>query len=183
MSALVGALGASLTTMCANLGANKRGWEDRVEEFSAFAEQGQSIKADLMRLVDEDTRSFNAIMSGFRLPKDTEEDKAIRTKAIQDASVYATQVPLQVMRRSYEIFDLAMAMVEKGNPNSITDAGVGALAAEMCIHGAYFNVMINAGSLSDKQVANELVSEAKEIRANAVERKNEISAKVEAAFV
>jgi len=183
VSALVGALGASLTTMCANLGANKRGWEDRVEEFSAFAEQGQSIKADLMRLVDEDTRSFNAIMSGFRLPKDTEEDKAIRTKAIQDASVYATQVPLQVMRRSYEIFDLAMAMVEKGNPNSITDAGVGALAAEMCIHGAYFNVMINAGSLSDKQVANELVSEAKEIRANAVERKNEISAKVEAAFV
>lgn len=183
VSALVGALGASLTTMCANLGANKRGWEDRVGEFSAYAEKGQSIKAELLRLVDEDTRSFNAIMQSFRLPKDTAVDKAARTKAIQDASVYATQVPLQVMRRTYEIFDLAIAMVEKGNPNSITDAGVGALAAEMCIHGAYFNVMINAGSLTDKEVASNLVSEAKDIRAKAVDRKNEISAKVEAAFI
>ena len=150
ISAYVGALGVSLATMVANISSHKRGWDDRWAFFSEWASKGQQIKNQLLDLVDEDTNSFNAIMQAFRLPKGTDEEKAARQKAIQEATKYAIEVPLQIMEQAISSFEVIQKMTEIGNPNSITDAGVGALCARAAVHGAYLNVKINAADLKDK---------------------------------
>ena len=163
ISAYVGSLGASLSAMVANLSANKRGWEERTEEFSGWAVKAQAIKDKLLFYVDEDTRSFNGIIDAIRMPKDSEEEKAARSKAILEASIYAAEVPLQVMQTAFRAYETIEAMVEHGNKNSITDAGVGALCIHAAIQGAGMNVMVNAKDLSDKAVAERLRSDAQKI--------------------
>ena len=163
ISAYVGALGASLATMVANLSSHKKGWDDQWEYFSNFAQKGQIIKDELLKLVDEDTNAFNKIMNAFGLPKNSDEEKQARTQAIQDATLYATQVPLKTMQVCFSGYEIAQAMVEKGNPNSVTDAGVGALCIRAAIYGAYLNVKINASGLKDKIVAEKLVADANAI--------------------
>ncbi len=143
ISAYVGALGAALGTMVANLSAHKRGWDERWAFFSQWAEQGQQIKEALLRLVDEDTRAFEGIMQAFRLPKGTEEEKATRREAIQAATRYAIEIPLKVAETALSSFDLLETMLKEGNPNSITDAAVGALCARAAVRGAALNVRIN----------------------------------------
>lgn len=143
ISAYVGALGAALGTMVANLSAHKRGWDERWEFFSRWAEQGQEIEEELLKLVDEDTRAFEGIMQAFRLPKGTAEEKAARRAAIQGATRYAIEIPLKVAETALRAFDLLEAMVKEGNPNSITDAAVGALCARAAVRGAAMNVRIN----------------------------------------
>ena len=160
ISAYMGALAAALGTMVANLSAHKAGWDERWEEFSDWADRGQALMTELLRLVDEDTAAFNRIMAAFQLPKKTEADKAARTKAIQEATLYATQVPLQTMKAAAQTFDVCKAMAEEGNPNSVSDAGVGALAARAAVLGAGLNVKINAASLSDRTTAEALIAEA-----------------------
>lgn len=183
ISAYAGALGVSLATMVANLSAAKRGWEDKWEIFSDWAEKGQHIRQRLLFLADEDTRSFNAIMEAFQLPNDTEEEKADRSNAVEVASVYATRVPLEVMKTTAEGLPLIKEMVTTGNQNSITDAGVGALCARTAIEGAFMNVRINAKGLKDRNVADELVQEAREIFQNANLYINEIIEHVETKLI
>ncbi|UBM62951.1 glutamate formimidoyltransferase [Candidatus Sulfidibacterium hydrothermale] len=163
ISAYVGALGASLGTMVANLSAHKRGWDDRWEEFSDWAEKGQQYKDELLHLVDEDTRAFNRIMEAFGLPKKTEEEKKARSKAIEEASKYAMEIPLKVMETAYNSIAVMRAMAENGNPNSVSDAGVGALCAVTAVEGAYLNVKINAMGIHDKQFTGKLLQQAEEI--------------------
>lgn len=177
VAAYVGALGASLGTMVANLSAGKRGWDDRLELFSAWAEKGQQLKDALLNLVDEDTQAFNRIMDAYRLPKESEEEKAIRQQTIQTATQYAAEVPLRTMQLAFEVFELAEAMVEQGNPNSITDGAVGALCAHAAILGAWFNVGINAASLQDEKVKSELMAKAQEIGRQAEETVQRIKLK------
>ncbi|MFM6951644.1 MAG: glutamate formimidoyltransferase [Bacteroidota bacterium] len=165
ISALAGALGAALGTMVANLSAIKKGWEDRVGEFSPWAEQGQTLKDRLVALVDEDTRAFDAIMTAFGLPKDTPEQVSIRKQAIQDASKYATEVPFRTMQTAFECLPLLKQMAEHGNPNSLSDVGVGALCIKTAVRGAWLNVLINAQGLSDKPWAENIVSEARALLA------------------
>ena len=160
ISAYVGVLGASLGTMVANLSAGKRGWDDQLESFSEWAEKGQHLKDELLHLVDEDTNAFNQIMASFRLPKSTAEEKAARTQAIQDATKFAIETPLRTMEVAFKIFELADAMVRDGNPNSVTDAGVGALCARAAVHGAWMNVKINVQSLKDKEMAASFLEKA-----------------------
>ncbi|NNC95096.1 MAG: glutamate formimidoyltransferase [Chitinophagales bacterium] len=160
ISAYIGALGASLATMVANLSSHKRGWDDRWEEFSNWAEKGQSIKDKLLHLVDEDTASFNGIMNAFRLPKGNEDEVAERKKAIENATKYAIEVPFQVMEVSLHSFELIKTMADIGNPNSVSDAGVGALCARSAVIGAYLNVKINIGGLQDKQYGDQKLKEA-----------------------
>ena len=174
ISAYVGVLGVSLGTMVANLSASKKGWEDRWEEFSNWAEKGQAYKKQLLDLVDEDTRSFNAIMNGFSLPKGTDEEKAIRKQAIQDATKYAIEVPLKVMEVSLATMEVMKAMVEIGNPNSITDAGVGSLCARTAVLGAHMNVKINTGSYDDKTFVSDILKKAAAIEEQAVKLEGEI---------
>jgi len=182
ISAYTAALGASLGTMVANLSANKRGWEDRVEEFSIYAEQGQAIKDKLLYYVDEDTRSFNGILEAFRLPKDSPEEKQARAEAIENASIYATEVPLAVMETAFSAYPLLEAMIEKGNPNSITDAGVGALAIHMAIHGACMNVLVNASGLKTTDKANSLKKSASDILTKSKKISEELASRVEKAI-
>ena len=172
ISAYMGALGAALGTMVANLSSHKPGWDDQWEKFSQWADKGQELMTELLHLVDEDTEAFNRIMAAFGLPKKTEEDKAARSQAIQEATLYATQVPLHTMQASFRAFDICRAMAEEGNPNSVSDAGVGALAARAAVLGAGLNVKINAGSLKDREVADKLIAEANELiqKANAEEQ-------------
>ncbi len=151
VSAYVGALGSSLGEMVANLSANKRGWEDKVEKFSSIANQIDEIRKDLLFLVDEDADSFDRIMSSFKLPNSSEEEKKIRMKAIYDSSIYAAEVPLRVMRRSYDSYNLIHELAQNGNQNSISDAGVACLCIHAAIHGAYLNVKINLKDISDDQ--------------------------------
>lgn len=171
ISAYIGSLGASLATMVANLSSHKPGWDNRWEEFSDWAEKGQKIKDDLLLLVDEDTIAFNKIMDAFGLPKSNDVEKAARTKAIQDATKYATEVPFKTMQRVYDSLEIIKAMALDGNPNSVTDAGVGALCARSAIMGAYLNVMINASGLSDKAFASDIIKRGKELveKAQAIE--------------
>jgi len=150
ISAYVGALGVSLATMVANLSSHKRSWDARWEEFSEWAAKGQQLKDELLLLVDEDTNSFNAIMTAFRLPKGSEAEKTARSKAIQEATKYAIDVPFKVMEKTIATFEIIQAMAETGNPNSVTDAGVGALCARAAVHGAFLNVKINTADLDDK---------------------------------
>ena len=179
IAAYVGALGVSLGTMVANLSSHKKVWDDRWEEFSEIAEKGQHLKSDLLRLVDEDTNAFNQIMSAFSLPKSNEVEKGIRKKAILEATLFAIDVPLTVMKKSLETFDVIKSMAEKGNPNSVSDAGVGALCAKAAVHGAYLNVMINASGLEDKAFANAKTDLAKSMLENAKSLELEILETVE----
>ncbi len=179
VSAYVGALGVSLGTMVANLSSHKRGWDERWEEFSKWAEKGQAIKNELLYLVDEDTRAFNRIMAAFGMPKKSEKDKKARHQAIQDATKYAIQIPFRIMQKAYESMDVMEAMVEKGNPASITDAGVGALCARTAVIGAFMNVKINAEGLEDKEFYEELYREGQEIEADARKKEEEIIRMVE----
>ncbi|MEM1318791.1 MAG: glutamate formimidoyltransferase [Bacteroidota bacterium] len=176
ISAYVGALGVSLSTMVANLSAHKRGWDDRWEEFSEWAEKGQQIKDQLLQLVDEDTRSFNAIMEAFRLPKGNDKEKAIRKTAIQNATRYAIEVPFKVMQIAMQSFDPVKAMAEIGNPNSVTDAGVGALCIRAAVHGAFLNVKINAGGLDDKAFVEQVLREGGAMIAQADEQEAAVMA-------
>ena len=174
ISAYAGAMGAALATMVANLSSHKRGWDDRWEEFSVWAEKGQAIKDELLHLVDEDTASFNAIMAAFGLPKGTDAEKAARSEAIQAATKYAIQVPFRVMEVSHSSFGLIKAMAETGNPNSVTDAGVGALCARTAVMGAHLNVKINAAGLKDKTFLEGVLAKAKKLEEEAIEMEQEI---------
>ncbi|MCB0568906.1 MAG: glutamate formimidoyltransferase, partial [Phaeodactylibacter sp.] len=144
VAAYVGALGVSLGTMVANLSAHRRGWDDKWEEFSGWAEKGQELRDALLRLVDEDTRAFNRIIEAVRLPKETEAEKRARAEAMEEATKYATEIPFRTMELAFRSFDVIKAMAQAGNPNSASDAGVGALCARAAIMGAYLNVRINA---------------------------------------
>lgn len=174
IAAYMGALGAALGTMVANLSSHKAGWDDRWQEFSDWAVKGQELMGQLLHLVDEDTQAFNGIMAAFGLPKGTEEEKAARSEAIQKATLYAAQVPLSTMRASFDAFAICRAMAENGNPNSVSDAGVGALAARAAVLGAGLNVKINAASLKDRQCAESLIDEANILIAKANEAEREI---------
>lgn len=174
ISAYMGALGAALGTMVANLSSHKAGWDARWEEFSNWADKGQKIQAELMTLVDEDTEAFNRIMEAFGLPKKTEEEKAARSAAIQAATLFATQVPLHTMQASFKVFELCKAMAEEGNPNSVSDAGVGVLAARAAVLGAGLNVKINASGLKDRETADKLVGETNEL----IKKANELEAEI-----
>lgn len=179
ISAYMGALGAALGTMVANLSSHKAGWDDRWEEFSDWADRGQALLAELLHLVDEDTEAFNRIMAVFAMPKSTDEEKAARSAALQEATLYATEVPLRTMKAAVRVFPLVRAMAETGNPNSVSDAGVGALAARSAVLGACLNVKINAAGLKDRERAGALVAEAESIAADAVRLETEVLAIVE----
>ena len=170
VSAYMGALGAALGTMVANLSAHKPGWDDRWESFSGWAVKGQEILSGLLFLVDEDTKAFNKIMAAFSLPKGSETDKQIRSNAIQSATQYATEIPLKTMNTAFSAFDLIDAMVRDGNPNSLSDAGVGALAIRSAIYGAYMNVRINSSDLKNRDLAESLVSQAEDLLQKTIER-------------
>ncbi len=174
ISAYVGALGVSLGTMVANLSSHKRGWDDRWEEFSNWAEKGMAIQQELIKLVDEDTNAFNKIMDAFGLPKSTDDEKKVRKQAIQDATKYATEIPFRVMKKSYESLEVIRAMAEVGNPNSVSDAGVGALCVRSAVMGAYLNVKINAAGLDDKEFVEQILTKGKEIEFRTVEQEREI---------
>ncbi len=174
ISAYMGALAAALGTMVANLSSHKAGWDERWEEFSVWAEKGQAMKDALLHLVDEDTNAFNKIMDAFGLPKKTDEEKAARSAAIQEATKYATEVPFHTMQEAFKTFDIVQAMAETGNPNSVTDAGVGALCARSAVMGAHLNVQINASSLKDEAFKADILGKAAEIEKQALAREAEI---------
>ena len=180
VSAYIGARGAAFGTMVANLSSHKPGWDDRCAEFSNHAENGMAIEQELLHLVDEDTEAFNKIMAAFGMPKASEEDKRLRAEAIEKATLFAAQVPLQTMKAAMKVFSLCKALVETGNPNSGSDAGVGALAARAAVLGAGLNVKINAASLVDKETANSLIQEANCLAEKACEDEQEIIKMVEA---
>ncbi len=179
VSAYVGALGAALGTMVANLSAHKRGWDERWEEFSDWAEKGKAIHDKLLKLVDEDTAAFNAIMDAFGLPKNTDQEKKLRSAAIQAATKHAIEVPFEVMKTAAQVMEVIQAMATIGNPNSLSDAGVGALCVRTAVYGAYLNVRINAGGLSDKEFSRRILSEAAEILEKAKAKEAEILSMVE----
>lgn len=176
ISAYMGALGAALGTMVANLSSHKPGWDADWEKFSQWAEKGQKIMSEMLHLVDEDTNAFNKIMDAFGLPKGSDEEKARRTAAIQAATLYATQVPLSTMKCAFSAFELVEAMAREGNPNSVSDAGVGALALWSAIQGAWLNVKINAAGLKDRSSADQLLEEAAQIAINADSRRDTVIA-------
>jgi glutamate formiminotransferase/formiminotetrahydrofolate cyclodeaminase len=157
VAACMGAMGAALGAMVANLSAHKKGWEDRWEEFSGWADKGKTCQDELLRLIDLDTQAFNRIMDAIGLPQKNEEDKLKRKEAIQQATRHAMEIPFRVMQVSYESMEVLMAMAKTGNPNSVSDAGVGALAARSAVLGAALNVRINAGSFEDKDYATQLL--------------------------
>lgn len=163
ISAYMGSLGAALATMVANLSAHKAGWDDRWKEFSDVAEQGRVLVDSLLHLVDEDTEAFNGIMAVFAMPKGTDAEKAARAEAMERATEYATRVPLRTMEETLKVFTLAKLMAENGNPASVSDAGVGALAARAAVRGALLNVKINAAGLKNRELADELVGRGEEI--------------------
>lgn len=163
IAAYVGTLGVSLGTMVANLSAHKSGWDDKWEFFSEWAEKGQAYKNKLLFLVDEDTNSFNKIIEGFRMPKSTGEEKEMRQKAIQDATKYATEVPLEVMQTTYNSMEVMQAMLQNGLQSSLSDAGVGILCARAAVVGAYFNVRINAKDIKDRVFADDILKKSKDV--------------------
>ena len=174
IAAYVGALGISLGTMVANLSSHKPGWDERWKEFSDWADKGQYYKNELLKLVDADTKAFNQIMSAFGLSKSTEEEKKVRTRAIQEATKYAIEVPFKVMNLAYESMAVMKAMAEVGNPNSVSDAGVGALCARSAVMGAFMNVRINAKDYADKNFASDIIAKGKEIENKTIELEKEI---------
>lgn len=174
ISAYVGALGVSLATMVANLSSHKKGWDDRWEEFSQWAEKGVQYKNELVKLVDADTKAFNQIMTAFGLPKSTDEEKVARSKAIQEATLFAIEIPLKVMEISYDSMEVIKAMAEIGNPNSVSDAGVGALCARSAVMGAFMNVRINASGYDDKIFIAEVLNRGREIENKTIALEAEI---------
>ena len=174
ISAYLGALGAALAAMVANLSSHKPGWDDRWEKFSDWAVKAQEVKNELLALVDEDTNSFNRVMDAFGLPKSTAEEKAFRSDAIQLATKYAAEVPLRTMERAFESFHVIKAMAENGNPNSVTDAGVGALCARSAVMGAFLNVKINVSGLKDAAFVEDLMAKGAEIERQAIQAESEI---------
>jgi glutamate formiminotransferase/formiminotetrahydrofolate cyclodeaminase len=174
IAAYVGSLGVSLATMVANLSSHKKGWDDRWEEFSNWADKGQRYKNELLRLVDMDTKAFNGIMSAFGLPKSTAEEKALRSKAIQEATKFAIEIPFKVMQASFDSMEVIKVMAETGNPNSVSDAGVGALCARSAVMGAFMNVRINAASYDDKTFVNDIVARGKQIEDKTIVMEAEI---------
>ncbi len=163
VSAYVGALGAALGTMVANLSAHKPGWDEKWEYFSDWAEKGQEITDELLALVDEDTAAFNKIMTALGLPKGSDTEKAARAKALEEATIYAAEVPLKTMKTAFKAIEVLDAMAKDGNPNSASDAGVGALCIKTAIHGAYLNVKINAEGITNRDIAEKLLKEAESI--------------------
>lgn len=174
ISAYIGSLGVSLATMVANLSSHKKGWDSRWEEFSQWAEKGQTLKDELTRLVDADTAAFNKIMTAFGLPKANDEEKAIRKQAIQEATKFAIEIPFKVMQLSYESMTLIKAMADIGNPNSVSDAGVGALCARSAVMGAFMNVRINASGYDDKNYVNDIIAKGKNIESKTMALEAEI---------
>jgi len=174
ISAYVGALGVSLGTMVANLSSHKAGWDSRWEEFSTWAEKGQAYNDKLLKLVDEDTNAFNKIMDAIRMPKGSDDEKAIRKQAINDATKYAIETPYQVMKTAFESMNVMKAMVEIGNPNSVTDAGVGALCARTAVMGAFMNVKINCAGFDDNNYVKDMISKAQDIEDKTIALESEI---------
>lgn len=174
ISAYMGALGAALGTMVANLSSHKAGWDARWKEFSDWAERGQELLGRLLALVDEDTAAFDRIMAALGMPKGSEEEKKARSEALQAATLYATQVPLKTMKAASEVFPIVRAMAQDGNPASVSDAGVGALAARSAVLGAQLNVRINAAGLKDREAAESLCAEADVIAKDAIAQETEI---------
>ncbi len=174
ISAYVGALGISLATMVANLSSHKQGWDERWKEFSDWADKGQYYKNELLKLTDADTKAFNQIMAAFGLPKSTDEEKKTRTQAIQDATKLAIEIPFRVMNLAYESMEVIQAMATTGNPNSISDAGVGALCARSAVIGAFMNVRINAASYNDKNFVEDIIAKGKAIEEKTIALENEI---------
>jgi glutamate formiminotransferase/formiminotetrahydrofolate cyclodeaminase len=175
----MGALGVSLGGMVANLSAGKRGWEDKLSYFSDWAVKAQQLKDELLFLVDEDTAAFNKVMIAFALPKDSAEEKAARSEAIQLANKYAAEIPLRVMETASKSYPLLAEMAEKGNPASISDVGVGLLALRACIDGAALNVRINLAGLKDETLKSDLLQKVREISAESESRFKGISQIVE----
>ena len=179
VSAYMGSLGVALGTMVANISSHKRGWEDRWKEFSDWAEKGKEIQNKLLQLVDEDTAAFNMILNAYNLPRKTEEEFIIRKSAVQEATRDAMLVPFKVMETAFSGFGLIKEMVRKGNPNSVTDAAVGALAIRSCIRGAFMNVRINASGLEDKEFVSEIVKKGQTIESEAIREEEDILKKAE----
>ncbi|MDG1675208.1 MAG: glutamate formimidoyltransferase, partial [Flavobacteriales bacterium] len=179
ISAYAGALGAALATMVANLSANKRGWDDRWEEFSAHAEQGLDFQNQLLRLVDADTQAFDAIMSAYGMPKATEAQQAKRHRAIQDATRNAIDIPMHVAQLAHDALDLAADMAKDGNPNSVTDAGVGAMCLRTAVLGAVLNARINCGDLEDADYVAHIQSRCAKLVESATRQESEILATVD----
>jgi len=179
VAALMGALGASLGGMVANLSAGKRGWDDKLEYFSDWAVKAQKLKDEMLFLVDEDTNAFNKVMDAFGLPKGSDEEKKSRAAEIEAATKYAAQIPLKVMETASKSYELLAEMAEKGNPDSVSDVGVGAGATRACIDGAALNVRINLGQLKDEKFKSELSKQAEKFRADSETRFKEISRAVE----
>jgi glutamate formiminotransferase / formiminotetrahydrofolate cyclodeaminase len=179
IAAYLGSLGAALGTMVANLSSHKKGWDHQWETFSDWADKGQHLKDSLLQLVDADTSAFNRIMTAFGLPKNTDAEKTTRAQAIQDATLYATQIPYQTMQTAFSAFSVCKAMADIGNPNSVSDAGVGAICIRGAIYGAYLNVKINASGLKDKVVADKYIADATLLLQQSLEFEKEIIAIVE----
>ena len=174
ISAYVGSLGISLATMVANLSSHKKGWDERWEELSNWAEKGQQYKDELLRLVDADTKAFNQIMNAMSLPKASDEEKAVRKKAINEATKFAIEIPFKVMQASYDSMEVIKAMAETGNPNSVSDAGAGALCARTAVMGAFMNVRINAAGYDDKDFVTDILSKGREIENKTIALETEI---------
>ncbi len=179
ISAAVGAMGAALGTMVANLSSHKRGWDDRWEAFSDWAVKGKAYHDELLRLIDEDTNAFNKIMAAFGLPAGTEAEKAAKNQALQDATKEAIEVPFSVMQTAYNSMEVMKAMAQMGNPASVSDAGVGALCGRLAVMGAYLNVKINSGDVEDKKWIGDLLAKGKEIQEQAIALEREILEVVE----
>jgi len=173
ISAAVGALGAALATMVANLSAHKRGWDDRWEEFSDWAVKGKGYHDELLALVDEDTEAFNKVMDVFAMPKDNDQQKADRKRAMQEATRYAMDVPFRVMQSAFASMEVIRAMAEQGNPSSVTDAGVGALCARTAVSGAFLNIKTNASGLDDKDYVKDMIAKAEVIEKEAISLERE----------
>ncbi len=182
VAAAVGALGAALGTMVANLSSHKRGWDERWEEFSRWAVQGQAIKDELLRLVDEDTRAFERVMAALGMPKGTAEEKSARSAALAAANLGALQVPWQVMQTAYRSFALLREMAEQGNPASASDAGVGALCTRAAVRGAWLNVRTNAAGIKNKAAIEEVLHDGAELEAAAAREEAVILGIVEQKF-
>jgi glutamate formiminotransferase/formiminotetrahydrofolate cyclodeaminase len=174
VAAYLGALGVSLGTMVANLSSQKKGWDDRWKEFSDWADKGQQLKDELLVLVDADTAAFNGIMQAMSLPKATEEDKQTRKAALQLATRKAIDIPFRVMECSLQSMELIMAMAQQGNPNSVSDAGVGALCARSAVLGAALNVKINVSGYDDKNFVVDLLQQVKQMEQQAIEKEASI---------
>ncbi len=174
VSACLGALGIALGTMVANLSSHKRGWDDRWEEFSDWAEKGRAYQEELIFLIDEDTNAFNSLLDAYGMPESTEREAVLRGQAILEATKFATEVPFRIMETANKSLEVIRAMVETGNPNSVTDAAVGALAIRSCVMGAFLNVRINAVGMADRKFADNLIARAAEIEKNTIKAESEI---------